>query len=56
MKILVIGDPHGNLEKIKKISIKGVNLILLTGDLGKADWQERGFLRIQRERKKDSKS
>jgi len=37
MKILAIGDPHGDLEKIKKIPIKGVDLILITGDLGNAD-------------------
>lgn len=39
MKILVIGDPHGNLEKIKKIPIEKEkpDLILLTGDIGKAD-------------------
>jgi Icc-related predicted phosphoesterase len=37
MKICAIGDPHGDLEKIKKIPLKDVDLILLTGDLGKAD-------------------
>ncbi len=36
MKILAIGDPHGNLDKIKKISLRNVDLILLTGDLGDA--------------------
>ncbi|MGV8152323.1 MAG: metallophosphoesterase family protein [Candidatus Nanoarchaeia archaeon] len=36
MKILAIGDTHGS-EKIKKIPIKDIDLILLTGDLGKAD-------------------
>jgi Icc-related predicted phosphoesterase len=36
MKILAIGDPHGDLEKIKSIPIKGIKLILLTGDLGSA--------------------
>jgi len=36
MKILVIGDPHGS-KKVKDIPIKDVDLILLTGDLGKAD-------------------
>ena len=34
MKVLVIGDPHGVLPK--KIPRK-VDLILITGDLGKAD-------------------
>jgi Icc-related predicted phosphoesterase len=37
MRILAIGDPHGNLEKIKRIPLKNIDLILLTGDLGKAD-------------------
>ncbi|MFH1451792.1 MAG: metallophosphoesterase [archaeon] len=37
IKLCAIGDPHGNLEKIKKIDFSGVDLILLTGDLGKAD-------------------
>ncbi|MDO8529010.1 MAG: metallophosphoesterase [Nanoarchaeota archaeon] len=43
MKILVIGDPHGDLEKIKQIPIKGVDLILLTGDIGKADFARKRF-------------
>ena len=37
MRILAIGDPHGGLEKIRKIPIKNIDLIFLTGDLGKAD-------------------
>ena len=37
MKIAAIGDPHGNLEKITKIPLDHVDLILLTGDLGKTD-------------------
>ncbi len=37
MKILVVGDPHGNLKKIKNIPTKEIDLILMTGDLGKAD-------------------
>ena len=36
MKILVIGDPHGDLKKIKKIPINDVGSILVVGDLGKA--------------------
>jgi Icc-related predicted phosphoesterase len=36
MKILVIGDPHGS-EKVRKIPLKGIDMILLTGDIGKAD-------------------
>lgn len=41
MKILAIGDHHGNLQKIKKIPIKNIDLILLTGDLGRADFWNR---------------
>lgn len=37
MKVLAIGDPHGDLEKIKKIPLKNIDLILLTGDLGSAN-------------------
>ena len=37
MKIAAIGDPHGNLEKITKITLEGVDLVLLTGDLGQTD-------------------
>lgn len=37
MKIVAIGDPHGDLQKIRKIPLHGVDLILLTGDLGQAD-------------------
>jgi len=36
MKICAIGDPHGNLKKIRKVS-KNVDFYLVTGDLGKAD-------------------
>jgi len=51
MKILVIGDPHGELEKIKKISLKGIDEILLTGDLGKADLaRKRFFENLERKR------
>ncbi len=37
MKIAAIGDPHGNLEKIRKIPLDHADLILLTGDLGQTD-------------------
>lgn len=42
MKILAVGDPHGS-EKIKKIQIKNVDLILITGDFGKADLARKRF-------------
>jgi Icc-related predicted phosphoesterase len=37
MKLAVIGDPHGDLEKIRRIPLDGVDLVLMTGDLGRAD-------------------
>jgi len=40
---LAIGDPHGDLEKVKRIPIKNIDLILLTGDLGKADFARKHF-------------
>lgn len=43
MKILAIGDPHGDLEKIKKIPMADIDLILLTGDIGKADFARKRF-------------
>ncbi len=36
VKICAIGDPHGDIKKIKAAP-KKVNMYLLTGDLGKAD-------------------
>jgi len=38
MKICAIGDPHGDIEKIRKIPLSNVDLILITGDVGKADF------------------
>jgi Icc-related predicted phosphoesterase len=37
VKLAVIGDPHGDLEKIQRIPLDGVDLVLMTGDLGRAD-------------------
>lgn len=51
MKILVIGDPHGS-EKVKKIPLKGVDLILITGDMGKSDILRKiAFENTEREKK-----
>ncbi len=36
MRLLAIGDPHGS-EKVKEIPLKGIDAILITGDLGKSD-------------------
>lgn len=52
MRILVIGDPHGDLGKIRKIPFRGVDLILLTGDLGRADLaRKRYFENVEREKR-----
>ncbi len=37
MKIAAIGDPHGDLEKTGCIPFKDIDLVLMTGDLGRAD-------------------
>ncbi len=52
MKILAIGDPHGHIEKLKKIPKENIDLILLTGDIGKADLaRKRYFENVERKRK-----
>jgi len=43
MRIVAIGDPHGDLKKVRKINLKKIDLILLTGDLGKADLARKLF-------------
>lgn len=49
MKILAIGDPHGALDKVRRIPTKGVDLILLTGDLGSANLMRRmAFENVER--------
>jgi Icc-related predicted phosphoesterase len=52
MKILAIGDPHGDLRKIRRIPKKKIDLILLTGDLGKADLaRKRAFEAVERKKR-----
>jgi len=48
MKILVVGDPHGT--KIKKVP-KNLDLILVTGDVGKADLARKRFFENQGRKK-----
>jgi Icc-related predicted phosphoesterase len=36
MKIIAIGDIHGNFDKIKKMPLKGAGAILLVGDIGES--------------------
>jgi Icc-related predicted phosphoesterase len=43
MKICAIGDPHGDLEKIKKIPLSDIDLILVTGDLANSDIIRKAF-------------
>ncbi len=45
MKILAIGDPHGNIEELKKIDYSGVDLILVPGDLSRADIARRLYFK-----------
>ncbi|MBM3232585.1 hypothetical protein FJZ18_00245 [Candidatus Pacearchaeota archaeon] len=52
MKVLAIGDPHGDLEKVKIIPIKDVDLILLTGDLGSANLMRKiAFENVERQKR-----
>lgn len=51
MRLLVIGDPHGDVNTLKAIPKKGVDAILVTGDIGKADLARTfAFRRVERER------
>jgi Icc-related predicted phosphoesterase len=36
MKILVVGDPHGDISKIRDSELKKADIILIPGDIGKA--------------------
>lgn len=52
MKICAIGDPHGDLDKIKNIFLRDVDLIFITGDLGKANLaRQRHFENLKREKR-----
>lgn len=50
MKICTIGDPHGDIEKIKKIPLdNSIDLILITGDLGSSNlMRQMAFHNVQR--------
>ena len=52
MRIVAIGDPHGNLARLKRMPLKGADLILVTGDLGDSDlMRKRAFESIRRQKK-----
>ena len=52
MKILVVGDPHGKLGKIKKLDLKEIEMILITGDLGESDSARKFYFgNLERKRK-----
>jgi Icc-related predicted phosphoesterase len=52
MRILAIGDPHGDLTKVKQIPLNGVDLVLLTGDLGSANLMRKmAFENVERQKK-----
>lgn len=51
VRILAVGDPHGNLVKLKKIPKKNLDFVLCTGDVGKADLaRERFFENVKRKK------
>lgn len=51
MRILIFGCPHGS-NKIKRVPLKDVDLILIAGDVGKADLMRKmAFKNIERVRK-----
>lgn len=53
MKICAIGDPHGDIEKIKKIPLdSSIDLILVTGDLGSSNLMRKmAFDNLERRKK-----
>ena len=52
MRIVAIGDPHGDVIKLREIPLKNTDLILLTGDLGKADLARKfTFMNVERRQK-----
>lgn len=52
MKILAIGDPHGDVKKLEGLPLNGLDLILLTGDLGSANlMRKQAFERVERQSK-----
>ncbi len=52
MKILAIGDPHGDLNKLRRIPKEDIDLILITGDLGDAKIIRKMFFENVERRKK----
>lgn len=44
MRLLAIGDVHGDLEKVKHLDYSNVDYIILTGDFGKTDKLRKIFL------------
>ena len=52
MRIVTIGDPHGDLKRVRKIPLRDIDLILLTGDLGSANLMRKmAFRDIERRNK-----
>lgn len=49
MRIIAIGDPHGNLAGLKKVPLKGADAIIMTGDIGSSDLARKmAFERIEK--------
>ena len=54
MNITIVGDPHGNVKKLKSYGLKkeNIDLILVTGDLGSASIARKmAFTNIDRRKK-----
>ncbi len=51
MKILAIGDPHGKLEKLKDISLKDIDLVLLNGDLATSEVTRKYYFKYKIQKK-----
>jgi Icc-related predicted phosphoesterase len=49
MKLVFIGDPHGNISAMRKIPLKNIDVIFITGDLGSSNLQRKmAFENIKR--------
>ncbi len=52
LKILAIGDPHGDFNKLRKIPKRKIDAILLTGDIGSSNLMRKmHFANVERKKK-----
>ncbi len=51
VRVLALGDPHGRIDRLKKIPFSKADLILITGDLGDASFaRDFYFKNVEREK------